>query len=143
MSHRKDAVPFLNAQDETMEISIWYSPLEYWDGAGEWYRKRFLLCTYISTLLQSWSSNVYFEVYFNYPLFCTQYVKSQFYFDSKTTKAASILSREKMRKNLAVVFKFHSRTPTTLCLHYIRENNKLTTEKDAHTQSLTHSRTHS
>ena len=65
------------------------------------------------------------------------------YFDSKNTKAASRLSREKMRKNLAVVFKFHSRTPTTLCLHYIRENNKLTTEKDAHTQSLTHSRTHS
>ena len=76
-------------------------------------------------------------------LFCAQFVKSQFYFDSKNTKAASRLSREKMRKNLAVVFKFHSRTPTTLCLHYIRENNKLTTEKDAHTQSLTHSRTHS
>ena len=75
--------------------------------------------------------------------FCAQYVKSQFYFDSKNTKAASRLIREKMRKNLAVVSKFHSRTPTTLCLHYIRENNKLTTEKDAHTQSLTHSRTHS
>ena len=80
---------------------------------------------------------------FNWPFLCAQYVKSQFYLDSKNTKAASRLSREKMRKNLAVVFKFHSRTPTTLCLHYIRENNKLTTEKDAHTQSLTHSRTHS
>ena len=142
MSHRKDVVPFLKAQDENENFNmIFTTRILRW---SRWMIPKTIptLLVYIKLASKLIKQRLLWSIFW-LAFFCAQYVKPQFYFDSKNTKAASRLSREKMRKNLAVVFKFHSRTPTTLCLHYIRENNKLTTEKDAHTQSLTHSRTHS